>query len=79
MHENTCSFFVQRVEYPIDEEPWCFGNISRDNAIQQLKADGDYLVRYSSNTKGYVTTLQFDGKHHHVKIQELRDQVCTYV
>ncbi|XP_065904814.1 uncharacterized protein [Dysidea avara] len=71
---------LEIIEYPIDEEPWCCGNISRDNAIQQLKADGDYIVRYSSNTKGYVTTLQFDGKHHHVKIQELRDQEnhCSY-
>jgi len=66
---------MEYAEYPVDQEPWCFGNITRDDAIQQLKVDGDYLVRYSSNTKGYVTTLQFEGKNHHVKIQELRDQV----
>jgi len=76
MNKSACVYFVQTTEYPVDQEPWCFGNISRDNAIKQLKVDGDYLVRYSPNTKGYVTTLKFEGKYHHVKIQELRDQVC---
>jgi len=76
-----CYFFVQTLVYTVDGEPWYYGTISRDDAIQYLKADGDYLVRYSTNTGGYVTTLQFEGKHHHVKIQELQDQVrvCMHV
>jgi len=72
-------YFVQTQVYTLNGEPWYYGTISRYDAIQHLKADGDYLVRYSTNTGGYVMTLQFEGKHHHVKIQELRDQVCVYV
>ena len=41
-------------ERPIEEQPWYFHDISRDNAVAVLKRDGDYLVRYSTTTKGYV-------------------------
>ena len=41
-----------------------------------IKADGDYLVRYSGNKKCYVATTKWDGIIKHFAIQKL-DEVRT--
>ena len=54
---------------PIEEEPWYFGEISRDEAEKLLIYDGDYLVRYSSGQRGFVISTRCRGaiKHFVVK------------
>jgi len=56
-------------------EPWYFGDTSRDSAAMLLKRDGDYLVRYSHRTKGYVLTFQWEGKIMHSQIEKLINKV----
>ena len=42
-----------------------------------IKADGDYLVRYSGNKKCYVATTKWEGVIKHFAIQKL-DDVCVH-
>ena len=58
-----------RMDVPIEEEEWYFGEISRDEAEKMLMYDGDYLVRYSSGQKGFVisTRCKSATKHFVVK------------
>lgn len=38
-----------------------------------VKADGDYLVRYSGNKKCYVATTKWEGVIKHFAIQKLEE------
>lgn len=68
-------FLIKIFEPPIDMEPWYFGDMPRDSAVRLLKRNGDYLVRYSSNAKGYVLTFQWEGKAINSQIEKLITKV----
>ena len=57
-------------------ELWYYGNISRSIAIQLLKVDGDFLLRYAENKKCFVLTTQWDGMDKHFIIRKIENQVC---
>ena len=43
-----------------------------------IKADGDYLVRYSGNKKCFVATTKWEGVIKHFAIQKLEEvHVCV--
>ena len=65
-----------------EEEPWYFGEMSREEAEHLLRhranSDGSFLVRYSSNIKADVLSLKlfnleldselgYEYEHHHIK------------
>lgn len=54
----------------IDDQPWYYGDIPREDTHQMVKADGDYLVRYSGNKKCYVATTKWEGVIKHFAIQK---------
>ncbi|XP_065905743.1 uncharacterized protein [Dysidea avara] len=66
---NQSSF--PRVNNPV-EEPWYHGEISRDDAVELLSEDGDYLVRYSDNQRCYVLTAMCEGEAKHFIISNKR-------
>jgi len=48
-------------------EPWFHGSVSRKEAEELLKRDGDFLVRESSTTKGqFVLSGLQDGQYKHL-------------
>ncbi|XP_065905172.1 tyrosine-protein kinase Fer-like isoform X2 [Dysidea avara] len=55
-------------------ELWYYGNISRSIAIQLLKVDGDFLLRYAENKKCFVLTTQWDGMDKHFIIRKIENQ-----
>ena len=55
------------------EEPWYHGEISRDDAVELLSEDGDYLVRYSDNQRCYVLTAMCEGEAKHFIISNVRN------
>ncbi|XP_065905069.1 uncharacterized protein [Dysidea avara] len=48
-------------EVPLEEQPWYHGEISRANATQLLKNNGDYLVRYSKKQHSFILTVMCKG------------------
>jgi len=66
-------------ELPIEEQPWYFGNTPRDDCVALLKRDGDFLVRFSTTTNGYVVTFWWKGKAFHGHIEQIKSKVHTYV
>jgi len=56
--------------------PWYYGDIPREDTHQMVKADGDYLIRYSGNKRCYVATTKWEGSIKHFAIQKL-DEVCN--
>ena len=59
-----------------EKELWYYGDISRSIAIQLLKEDGDFLLRYAENKKCFVLTTQWDGMNKHFIARKIEDQVC---
>ena len=53
---------------PVDEELWFYGEVSRRDAEQLLRKDGDYLIRLSRD-KGYVLTMKWQGAPKHFVVQ----------
>ena len=49
--------------------------MSRDNAVQLVKNDGDCLVRYSRNQERYVVTARCGGEVKHFVITKMLYQV----
>ena len=62
-------------EPPIEEQPWYFGDIPRGDCVALLKRDGDYLVRFSSTTNGYVVTFWWKRKALHGHIERIKSKV----
>jgi len=62
-------------EPPIEKQPWFFGDISRDDCFALLKRDGDYLVRFSTTTNGYVVTFWWKRKALHGHIERIKLKV----
>ena len=57
---------------PVDEELWYYGEVSRKDAEQLLRKDGDYLIRLSRD-KGYVLTMKWQGGPKHFVVQTTDD------
>lgn len=57
---------------PVDEELWFYGEVSRRDAEQLLRKDGDYLIRLSRD-KGYVLTMKWQGGPKHFVVQTTDD------
>ena len=57
---------------PVDEELWYYGEVSRRDAEQLLRKDGDYLIRLSRD-KGYVLTMKWQGGPKHFVVQTTDD------
>jgi len=66
-------------ELPIEEQPWYFGNTPLDDCVALLKRNGDFLVRFSTTTNGYVVTFWWKGKALHSHIEQIKSKVHTYV
>ena len=58
---------------------WYYSGISRSIAIQLLKEDGDFLLRYSERIKSFVLTTQWDGMSKHFIVRKIENQVCFSV
>ena len=59
------------LETPLEEELWYYGEVSRKDAEQLLRKDGDYLIRYSKD-KGPVLTMKWEGLAKHFYSSEDR-------
>jgi len=61
-------------------ELWYYGDISRSIAIQLLKEDGDFLLRYAERKKSFVLTTQWDGMSKHFIVRKIENQVscCSF-
>ena len=67
--------FTSLQQTPLEEELWYYGDISRDNAVELVKNDGDCLVRYSRNQERHVVTAQCGGEVKHFIITKMLYQV----
>ena len=57
---------------PVDEELWYYGEVSRKDAEQLLRKDGDYLIRLSRD-RVYVLTMKWQGVPKHFSVQTTDD------
>lgn len=62
---------------PVDEELWFYGEVSRRDAEQLLRKDGDYLIRLSRD-KGYVLTMKWQGAPKHFVVQTTDEDPPRY-
>eukprot|EP00112_Aurelia_sp_Birch-Aquarium-sp1_P004083 Seg1464.8 transcript_id=Seg1464.8/GoldUCD/mRNA.D3Y31 product="SHC-transforming protein 1" protein_id=Seg1464.8/GoldUCD/D3Y31 len=62
----------------LNDKAWFHGNISRIDAEMLIEADGQYLVRESSSSKGqYVLSGMKDSQHRHLLLVDPKGQVRT--
>ena len=57
---------------PVDEELWYYGEVSRRDAEQLLRKDGDYLIRLNRD-RVYVLTMKWQGGPKHFLVQTTDD------
>ena len=57
---------------PVDEELWYYGEVSRKDAEQLLRKDGDYLIRLNRD-RVYVLTMKWKGVPKHFLVQTTED------
>ena len=67
--------FTSLQQTPLEEELWYYGDISRDDAVELVKNDGDCLVRYSRNQERHVVTARCGGEVKHFVITKMLYQV----
>ena len=64
---------------PVEIELWYYDNLTRCDVIQLLKADGDYLVRFSERKQCYVLTTKSKDECLHIPIQKLKLKFCVSI
>ena len=60
---------------PLEEELWYHGEIPRSVAVQLIKNDGDYLVRFSNTQDSHILTAKWGGEIKHFIIDKWYNQV----
>ena len=61
----------------IDNMPCYYDDIPREDTHQMVKADGDYLIRFSGNKQCYVATTKWEGVIKHFAIQKKEEVQIT--
>ena len=69
---TNCMYVCILCLQPLEEELWYYGEVSRKDAEQLLRKDGDYLIRYSKD-KGPVLTMKWEGLAKHFIVQRTED------
>jgi len=69
-------YFVVFLKILAEMELWYYRDISRTIAIQLLKEDGDFLLRYAESKKCFVLTTRWDGMNKHFIVRKTEDHVC---
>ena len=57
--------------------PCYYGEIPCEDTHQMVKADGDYLIRFSGNKQCYVATTKWEGVIKHFAIQKKEEVQIT--
>ncbi len=69
LQKNPYHYLPIPAESKLNSQCWYHGNISRNEAEELIKIDGDFLVRKSQTIQGQlVLNGMLNGQHQHLKL-----------